>query len=399
MKDNHTEAIDVKYFSKCLGGRLELTKKCDNIKVGDKVDFEILITATSCRTSHRQTLKISPVGIDESLIIDIDLICTCDCEKPTHKTYEISSSKCKNQGIHICGVCECDDGFTGRVCECSDSSSNANDTNCAKIDCNNRGNCVCGVCECDKRANPEEIISGKYCECDNFSCKRNDGLFCSGHGTCKCNECDCDMGWIGDDCTCRNTTDTCRASGDTSICSGNGECECGECQCKKTEKERYFGRFCDKCPNCPGRCQEFKDCVQCQVYGTGPLSSIETDLCKQNCTNAFTRIDVKNLNETTDEDDLLCTFFDENDCQFKFIYNDRDKVVIRTDKTLICQDKIFSFTVIISIVGSIVLIGLATLLLWKCITTIQDRKEFARFEEERKMACWDSVRNCFQFFY
>lgn len=39
------------------------------------------------------------------------------------------------------------------------------------------------------------------------------------------------------------------------------------------------------------------------------------------------------------------------------------------------------------------LIGLATLLIWKLLITIHDRREFAKFEEERARAKWDTVRN------
>lgn len=42
--------------------------------------------------------------------------------------------------------------------------------------CSDHGVCKCGVCECMKRPNPQEVFYGKYCECDNFSCKRKDGL-------------------------------------------------------------------------------------------------------------------------------------------------------------------------------------------------------------------------------
>lgn len=42
--------------------------------------------------------------------------------------------------------------------------------------CSDHGVCKCGVCECTKRPNPQEVFYGKYCECDNFSCKRKEGL-------------------------------------------------------------------------------------------------------------------------------------------------------------------------------------------------------------------------------
>lgn len=42
--------------------------------------------------------------------------------------------------------------------------------------------------------------------------------------------------------------------------------------------------------------------------------------------------------------------------------------------------------------GALLLISLATLLIWKLLITIHDRKEFAKFEEERARAKWDTVR-------
>ena len=39
--------------------------------------------------------------------------------------------------------------------------------------CSGRGVCSCGQCECEQR-NEAEIISGRFCECDNFSCNRHE---------------------------------------------------------------------------------------------------------------------------------------------------------------------------------------------------------------------------------
>lgn len=41
--------------------------------------------------------------------------------------------------------------------------------------------------------------------------------------------------------------------------------------------------------------------------------------------------------------------------------------------------------------GTIVLTGLAALVLWKILTAIHDRQEFVKFEKERQMAKWDAV--------
>lgn len=48
--------------------------------------------------------------------------------------------------------------------------------------------------------------------------------------------------------------------------------------------------------------------------------------------------------------------------------------------------------VLLSVTGAILLIGLAALLIWKLLITIHDRREFARFEEEKARAKWDTVR-------
>lgn len=47
--------------------------------------------------------------------------------------------------------------------------------------------------------------------------------------------------------------------------------------------------------------------------------------------------------------------------------------------------------IVLGVIAAIVLIGMAILLLWKLLTTIHDRREFARFEKEKMMAKWDTV--------
>lgn len=47
--------------------------------------------------------------------------------------------------------------------------------------------------------------------------------------------------------------------------------------------------------------------------------------------------------------------------------------------------------VLLSVAGAILFLGLAALLIWKLLVTIHDRREFAKFEEERARAKWDTV--------
>lgn len=48
--------------------------------------------------------------------------------------------------------------------------------------------------------------------------------------------------------------------------------------------------------------------------------------------------------------------------------------------------------VLAAVASAILLLGLAALLIWKLLITIHDRREFAKFEEERAKAKWDTVR-------
>lgn len=87
MKDTASSDIKVTYYSKCLDtdGELKQTNKCDGLKVGTLVNFEAKIEVTACpknRKDWKQEFKIYPVGIDESLIINLEMQCDCLCENP-----------------------------------------------------------------------------------------------------------------------------------------------------------------------------------------------------------------------------------------------------------------------------------------------------------------------------
>jgi len=93
MKDTASSAIKITYYSSCLGdGTPIATSKCDGLRVGDVVSFQAEIVVTECPPNPKdwfQTFQIYPVGIDESLTVDLQMLCSCPCE--------ISSPDCKGQ--------------------------------------------------------------------------------------------------------------------------------------------------------------------------------------------------------------------------------------------------------------------------------------------------------------
>lgn len=91
-------------------------------------------------------------------------------------------------------------------------------------------------------------------------------------------------------------------------------------------------------------------------------------------------------------EEYLCTYFDENDCRFSYVYYfDNNELKVRAQKTPECPPKVYLLGIVLGVIAAIVLMGLAILLLWKLLTTIHDRREFAKFEKERMMAKWDTV--------
>lgn len=122
MKDDATGAVEIAYRSSCLTSWLPpiQTKQCHGLKIGDVVTFTADIVVTSCPQNKRdwkQIFQIYPVGVNENLIIDLEMLCSCPCENPDHPLFEFNSSKCSGFGTYKCGICECDEFHNGPVCE------------------------------------------------------------------------------------------------------------------------------------------------------------------------------------------------------------------------------------------------------------------------------------------
>ncbi|CAG2106828.1 unnamed protein product, partial [Medioppia subpectinata] len=288
LRDNSSDAVQIRYISSCLSATHKSeTNTCHNVGIGQTVEFDVELKVTKCPVGGgRETFVITPIGIDEYTVVELHVMCECECERePLAKP---NATQCTAEGTYACGVCECNQNRFGKRCECDGNNAYREDmlNQCRRhgnqsILCANRGDCVCGQCECHSRPNPTEVISGRFCECDTFSCNRDPrGQACGGHerGFCCDGNCHCVPGWSGPTCECSTSNNTCVYDDKSDkLCSGHGDCRCGKCYCN----EGYYGQMCEDCASCEGRCNELQPCVECKVFKSGNYSPVE---CRDKCT-------------------------------------------------------------------------------------------------------------------
>ncbi|OCT62291.1 integrin beta-3 isoform X1 [Xenopus laevis] len=381
------EELSLSFSASCQND--ELTpglKSCTGLKIGDTVSFSIEAKVRECPSVRQKTFTIKPVGFKDSLTVTVHFQCNCACQENDQP----NSTLCNHgNGTLSCGICQCNPGWLGPYCECSEEEYNPSQQDrCSSKEgapvCSRRGECVCGQCVC--RASDLGKVWGKYCECDDFSCLRYKGEMCSGHGQCNCGDCICESDWTGDYCNCTTRTDTCMSSSGL-LCSGRGQCVCGKCECTQPGS---YGDTCEKCPTCPDACTFKKGCVECKKFERGPW--FEDSSCKQIC-----RDEIESVTELVDngKNAVNCTYKDENDCVVRFQYHEdaSGKSVLYVINEAECPQGPDILVVLMSVMGAILLIGLVALLIWKLLITIHDRREFAKFEEERAKAKWDTAHN------
>ncbi|XP_063976394.1 integrin beta-PS-like [Diachasmimorpha longicaudata] len=413
--DTAPDFIDVKYSSSCLSGIGEKeTNFCDGLHYGDIVEFDIVVTATECpadQTLWKGSFLIRPQGVKENLTIDYELICGCPCDHPGHSGHITNAKECNHKGALICGVCDCPPGYYDDACACpvdDDPTTKKNRVkNCRAanhtVDCSGHDVCICGKCQCSALSSGDKVYYGDYCECNNFSCNRvTEGgrhLICNNHGECMCGTCRCQRGWSGEACECRDNA--CLPPGkNTEICSGRGECKCGKCLCNPPSI--YSGEFCQNayCEDpkaCSGSdCDLLKDCVECFAYKTGPKA-------KENCGGCDDEISYVDKVVTSREEHAagtrMCWVPSEDGCTFAFKYallregGDQKLYNITVERTKKCPEAVPVLGVAIGVVVATVLLGLLGLVIWKVLTTIHDRREYAKFEKERSSAKWGRDEN------
>lgn len=132
----------------------------------------------------------------------------------------------------------------------------------------------------------------------------------------------------------------------------------------------------------------------CQQWQTGIYNESKCAECP------FEVIPVKELpvlnisENAADETWKECQFVDpSDDCTFYFLYyyDGRNNLTVWVKEEKDCPAPLPVLVIVLIVIAGIVILGLLLLCLWKILTMIYDRREYAKFEKERLNARWEAV--------
>lgn len=419
--------------------------RCDNVKLdGKDTIYEFTATAKSCPVTDGNPsyppVMMTSSSLTESVAIKFNVLCSCGCSMSA--TGDLDTF-CSSKGSVVCGICQCNPGYAGNQCQCSNTDSSTNQDRC-KVGgvgdiCSNNGQCECGKCICD------DFYNGEFCQCSDKGCsstpvQNGGGGICGGNdlvtglekGTCRnCNgdkRCECKNGWtLNDkDNTCSCHTKLCQVNATSSVCNDNGKCTCTTCQCDlaKDGKPLYSGTYCDNCvhPDCTpitGECKTDKTlepCAQCQI---DLQIQKKTTGCELVCEGAGLNVrPVPQLydcasNACQDECKVQCADIDSTvtssickppqatttSCvvEYKAMWNSKlnayELWIKDFNEQTDCQTPLPSWLLITIIVAVILTVGACLLVAWKVFVFLRDRREWQEFQKDKEDANWAAGEN------
>ncbi|XP_065897542.1 integrin beta-1-like [Dysidea avara] len=389
------------------GLEVDIVPMCDNInnlactgvQIQETANFIVSLSAQSCteelQNGANLTVRVPGFG---QFVVEIEGVCDCECTDNPSRADPICNM---GNGDLVCGLCECDPGWVGDRCECSADNVTAVDDcplgpNGVVCTSQDRGTCICNTCQCNELEDGRRFF-GPACECDNFSCDRDDrNLVCGGptRGICNCDRsCTCLPGWTARAdrgvCDCPLSNETCE-SGLGLQCSNRGSCGCGECSC---DEDIFSGPFCEICTGSRARCPEnpectvFRDCVICSTMSGGEECS------DVNCTLQMLESSV-NTETYLIEGTSLTSFcqISQGGCAYQYFVG-TSGITFTSEGTIVelmsvdCSDDgVEPWIIIVAILGGLILLAIIVLIIIRLIIELRYIVEFRQWKKELERA-------------
>ncbi|XP_052682753.1 integrin beta-6-like [Crassostrea angulata] len=375
------DELNLGIYTNCRteGRILDKTNLCENLAVNEWANFSLAFRSnlSFCPSKRLFNMTIYPEGLDDRVEIEVEHECQCDCQRePEAKP---NSTNCNQRGTYECGVCHCNEGWSGDSCLCDQRGTDTEACGTEAGICSNAGICTCRRCVCF------EGYSGDRCECNNHICPTHNRSLCGGHerGKCSCGKCACTAGYSGVMCECPKSVETCRSQNGT-ICSDRGVCECGKCRCD----EGFRGTMCEECHACPGSCEANYNCIECVSFKQGIYNDT---MCKDRCHNINTVPLLYYEDTNLTEDYKHCILQDSFGCIIHFnVYNASNNQTIQVKAMKRCPSRpIDAILIGLSISGAVLLAGFVLVIIWKILTLLYDNAEYTELESEMKNPIWE----------
>ncbi|XP_055375847.1 integrin beta-nu [Condylostylus longicornis] len=386
FEDTSPDIISVKYFTDCGGKNHSLQEQnyCNNIKLGDEIDFLINITLDEYPKDNNWNylIKIGDSGLSEDIEIQVEVQKPCPCEEQPIKD-DSGRLPCNNHGHLKCGMCICDENWLGTYCSCDSENYTTNQAleNLCRYKypsgelgsiCSNHGECDCGKCQCSF------FYEGKYCEC--LKCPNcNDEI-----EECQCGECVCKYGWMNGRC-CVKAKNGCINPVDRSTCSNNGECD--TCTDKCSCKDNYLGKYCEYNVNGSakeGFCEKYEPCAKILIYDNQGIEHVDDkdSICRDEKGPYTYKIETESIDANVKC--LLRLNYEDGEyqCDHYFEYKiDENEISHLKIEQNDCTPINYAILGIITLIITLI-VGILSLLMYKLCLVLQDRKECDKFNKE-----------------
>lgn len=207
-------------------------------------------------------------------------------------------------------------------------------------------------------------------------------MICNNHGTCNCGKCSCHEGWEGENCECSKSLTNCISPDSAQVCSNHGKCICGQaCDCDKG----FYGTFCEiQAGQNSSLCSYYEGCVQAKVLQRlgERVPNYMQECAKEGFENTHEFVgyleepEIKCITRLKWRDDI---------CDYEFTYNLQFTEDHKFAKLLIqdqaCPPPNYAMIGFWATLITTLIVGFLGLLIWRVITIIKDRRDYARFEE------------------